>query len=168
MPVVNNVTRLLDARYVRYTAFELPAEKLGALETARRLGVDPAMVFKTIVVLRSTPGGKPILAIIPGNCSLDLKALANFLKEKKMRLPTQREAETLTGLQAGGISPLALVNRGFQILLDQSAGQYPEIHISGGQRGLNIRLPVKSLIKLTGARLANLSGPLESGESEED
>lgn len=168
MPVVNNVTRLLESRRVRYTAFELPAEKLGALETARRLGVDPDRVFKTIVVLRATPGGKPILAIIPGNRSLDLKALADFLNEKKMRLPTQREAETLTGLQAGGISPLALINKGFQILLDQSAQAFPEIHISGGQRGLNIRLPVKDLVKLTGARLATLSGPLQSGESDEE
>ena len=168
MPVVNNVTRLLDARHVRYTAFELPAEKLGALETARRLGVDPAMVFKTIVVLRSTPGGKPILAIIPGNRSLDLKALADFLKEKKMRLPTQREAETLTGLQAGGISPLALINKGFQILLDQSAQDFPKFISPAGSADSTSACRSKDLVKLTGARLANLSGPLEFGDSDED
>ncbi len=168
MPVTNNVTRLLDSRRVRYTSFELPAEKLGAQETARRLGVDPALVFKTIVALRATPGGKPILTIIPGNRGLDLKALADFLKEKKVRVPTQREAETLTGLQAGGISPLALINKGFQMLLDQSAEAFPEIHVSGGQRGLNIRLPVKDLLKLTGARLAKISGPLELDAADED
>jgi Cys-tRNA(Pro)/Cys-tRNA(Cys) deacylase len=167
MPVVNNVTRLLDARKVRYTAFELPSEKLGAQETARRLGVDPAQVFKTIVAQRNVPGGKPVLAIIPGNCDLDLKALADFLKEKKMRVPTQREAETLTGLQAGGISPLALINRGFQILLDQSAVEHAEIHVSGGQLGLNIRLPVKDLLMITGARLAPISGPLGDSPSVE-
>lgn len=167
MPVVNNVTRLLDARKVRYTAFELPAEKLGAQETARRLGIDPAVVFKTIVALRTVPGGKPVLAVVPGNCDLDLKALADFLKEKKMRVPTQREAEALTGLQAGGISPLALIHKGFQILLDQSAAQQAEIHISGGQRGLNIRLPVKDLIKLTNARLAPIAEEMSGAEEEE-
>ena len=41
MPAANNITRLLDSKKIRYTAFELPAEKLGALETARRLNTPP-------------------------------------------------------------------------------------------------------------------------------
>ncbi|GAP15127.1 uncharacterized conserved protein [Longilinea arvoryzae] len=157
----NNVTRLLDARKIPYTAFELPAEKLGAIETARRLGVPQEIVFKTIVVKRDKPG-KPLLVVIPGNHEVDLKALAAVLGEKKVHIPTQREAEALTGLQAGGISPLALINKGFQVLLDQSAGRHEQIHISGGQRGLNIRLPVKALVELTHARLASVSKPMEN------
>jgi Cys-tRNA(Pro)/Cys-tRNA(Cys) deacylase len=77
-----------------------------------------------------------------------------------LSLPSQREAETLTGLQAGGISPLALINRGFQILLDQSALDHAEIHVSGGQLGLNIRLPVQALIDLTRARVVAVSKPV--------
>ncbi len=162
----NNVTRLLDARRVPYTAFELPAEKVSAIETARRLGVPPEIVFKTIVIKRDKPG-KPLLVVIPGNHEVDLKALAAVLGEKKVHLPTQREAETLTGLQAGGISPLALINKGFQVILDQSAGQQEQIHISGGQRGLNIRLPVKALVELTHARLATVSRPAENPGDDE-
>lgn len=167
MPVVNNITRLLDQRKIPYTAFELPAEKLGARETARRLGLPLEIVYKSIVALRSSPGSKPVLAVIPGNCELDLKALASFLKEKKMRVPTQREAEALTGMQAGGISPLALVNKGFQLVLDQSAERHAEIHVSGGQRGLNLRLAVKDLLKLTNARLAPISSPSDTDDPEE-
>ncbi len=154
MPAVNNITRLLDARKIPYTAFETPAEKLGAEETARFLGVSPQVVFKTIVVLRARPGGKPVLAVVPGPAAVDLKLLAAALGEKKMHLPTEREAETLTGLQAGGISPLALINKGFQVVIDESARAHAEIHISGGQRGLNIRLPVEALARLTNARFA--------------
>jgi Cys-tRNA(Pro)/Cys-tRNA(Cys) deacylase len=157
MPAINNITRLLDQRHINYTAFELPVEKLGARETAQRLGVPIHQVYKTIVAVRLTPGAKPVLAIIPGGTELDLKALAGFLKEKKVRLPSQREAEVLTGMQAGGISPLGLINKGFLILLDQSVEKLPEIHVSGGQRGLNLRLPVKDLVKLTGARLAPIA-----------
>jgi Cys-tRNA(Pro)/Cys-tRNA(Cys) deacylase len=72
-------------------------------------------------------------------------------------LPTEREAEQLTGLQAGGISPLALINRGFQVVIDSTAQAYEQIHVSGGQRGLNIKLPVADLIKLTNARVAAIS-----------
>ena len=154
----NNVTRLLDARKVPYTVFELPEEKLGAFETARLLNVPLEQVFKTIVVKREG-NGKPILAVVPGSVELDLKRLARTLGEKKLHLPTEREAEQLTGLQAGGISPLALVNKGFQVVLDSSAQDYQEIHISGGQRGLNIRLPVEALVRLTNARLAEISSP---------
>jgi Cys-tRNA(Pro)/Cys-tRNA(Cys) deacylase len=155
MTIVNNVTRFLDSRKVKYQAFETPAEKLGALETARILNIDPELVFKTIVVTREKPR-KPVLALVPGPRDVDLKLLAAALGEKKVYLPTEREAEQLTGLQAGGISPLALINKGFQIVIDVSAEKHSEIHVSGGQRGLNVRLPVADLIKLTNARLATI------------
>ena len=158
MPIVNNVTRMLDSRKVPYTAYELPVEKLGALETARLLNVQPATVYKTIVVTRDKPK-KPLLVVIPGPNQVDLKMLAAALGEKKVHLPTEREAEQLTGLQAGGISPLALLNKGFQIVVDASAREQAEIHVSGGQRGLNIRIPVEALIRLTNARVASVSLP---------
>jgi Cys-tRNA(Pro)/Cys-tRNA(Cys) deacylase len=148
----NNITRMLDAKKIPYTVFELPAEKLGALETANLINVPLEQIFKTIVVKREGKG-KPILAVVPGSAEVDLKLLAKALGEKKLYLPTEREAEQLTGLQAGGISPLALINKGFQVVLDASARDYNEIHVSGGQRGLNIRLPVEALIKLTNARV---------------
>jgi Cys-tRNA(Pro)/Cys-tRNA(Cys) deacylase len=153
MPPVNNVTRFLDARKVSYTAFETPPEKLGALDAARLLGVEPASVFKTIVVTREKQK-KPLLVLVPGPASVDLKLLASALNEKKVHLPTEREAEQLTGLQAGGISPLALINRGFQVIIDSSAQNFPEIHVSGGQRGINIRLSPNDLAALTNARFA--------------
>jgi Cys-tRNA(Pro)/Cys-tRNA(Cys) deacylase len=152
MPAVNNVTRFLDSRKIKYCAYETPVEKLGAGETARILGVPPEVVYKSIVVRREKPK-KPLLAVLPGPWNVDLKLLAAALGEKKVHLPTEREAEQLTGLQAGGISPLALLNKGFQVVIDSSALTYPEIHISGGQRGLNIKLPVADLISLTNARV---------------
>ena len=156
MSIATNVTRLLDARKIPYTIFETPAEKLGALETARFLDVSPDSVFKTIVVTRERPR-KPLLVVVPGDSEVDLKKLAAALGEKKVTLPTEREAEALTGLQAGGISPLALINKGFQVVIDSSAQALGEIHISGGQRGLNIKLPVEALAKLTNARFVEVS-----------
>ncbi len=151
----NNVTRLLDARRVAYTAYDLPAEKIGAEECARLLGVSPEQVYKTIVVIREGKG-KPILALVSALAEVDLKLLAKAVGEKKLSLPTESQAERLTGLQVGGISPLALINRGFQVVLDAAARQQAEIHISGGQRGLNLRLPVEALISLTHALLADI------------
>jgi len=155
MTITNNVTRFLDARKVNYIAHELPAEKLGAVEAAQYMGVSADQVFKTIVITREKK--KSVLVVIPGPRTVDLKLLASFLTEKKVSLPTEREAEALTGLQAGGISPLALINKGFQVVIDSTAQGYEKIYISGGQRGLDIQLPVNDLAKLTNASFGNIS-----------
>jgi Cys-tRNA(Pro)/Cys-tRNA(Cys) deacylase len=151
----NNVTRLLDARQVAYQMFELPPEKHSAEETAVLLGVPEHYVYKTLVVLRETKGKKPLLVLTPAGRELNLKALAASLGEKKLRMATQREAESLTGLQVGGISALALLNRGFEVGLNKAALDLPHIHVSAGQRGANLRLSVPDLVRLTNARLVD-------------
>jgi Cys-tRNA(Pro)/Cys-tRNA(Cys) deacylase len=155
MTVTNNITRFLDAHKVDYTAHALPPEKLGALQAAQHMGVLPDLVFKTIVITREKK--KPVLAVIPGTRTVDLKLLAVFLAEKKVFLPAERQAEALTGLQAGGISPLALIHKGFQVVIDSAAQQYEKIYISGGQRGLDIQLAAADLAKLTHARFGHIS-----------
>ena len=155
MTITNNVTRFLDARKVKYSTHEVPAEKLGAVEVAQLMGVPAEHVFKTIVTKREK--GKPVLAVIPAPHVVDLKMLASFLGEKKMHLPSEREAEQLTGLQAGGISPLALINKGFQVVIDSAAQAFEEIYISGGQRGLDIQLGVGDLVKLVNAKIGTVS-----------
>jgi Cys-tRNA(Pro)/Cys-tRNA(Cys) deacylase len=149
----NNVTRLLDSRRVAYEVFELPPEKHSAEETAVLLGVPEHYVYKTLVVLRETKGKKPLLVLTPAGRELSLKALAASVGEKKLHMAAQREAENLTGLQVGGISALALLNRGFEVCLDKGALDLPYLHISAGQRGANLRLQVADLVKLTNARL---------------
>lgn len=152
----NNVTRLLETRRIPYLVFELPAEKISAIQAAALMGIPAEQVYKSIVALRQAKG-KPILAIVPATSEVDLRRLAQAVGEKKIRLATERQAEDRTGLQAGGISPIALINRGFQFVIDQSAERWEQINVSGGQLGLNIRLGVKDLIELTHARVAPIA-----------
>jgi Cys-tRNA(Pro)/Cys-tRNA(Cys) deacylase len=148
----NNVTRLLDSRKIAYQVFEFSEEKHSAEETAALLGVPEEQVYKTLVVLREAKGKKPLLVMAPAGRELNLKALAASLGEKKLKMATQREAEGLTGLQVGGISALALLNRGFEICIDRAARQLGQVHISAGQRGANVRLSVSDLAALTKAK----------------
>jgi len=154
--VKNNVTRLLENRGIPYQAFELPKEKLSGMEAAVYLGVKPEKVYKTIVVKRQKPGNS-VLALVPAPREVDLKGLSRALGEKKIHLATQKEAEQITGLQTGGISPLALLNRRFQVIIDITAQSFEDIYISGGQIGLNICLATLALIELTNADLAAIS-----------
>ena len=154
--IKNNVTRMLESRGIAFQAFELPKKKLSAMEAASYLGVDPAKVYKTIVIIREMRG-KPVLAMVPAPREVDSKSLARALGEKKVNIASQKQAEKITGLQTGGISPLALLNRRFQVVVDISAQSLEEIYISGGQRGLNICLATDELVNLTDADMAAIS-----------
>lgn len=154
--ITNNVTRLLDSKNIVYFTVEIPAEKLGAVETADYLKVPPSMIYKTIVLLREKKG-KSILAVVPGDLRVDLKSVAAILGEKKVSTATEKEAESLTGLKVGGISALALLNRDFEILLDDSAANLEEFYVSGGMCGLMIQMRVNDFQSITSARMASIA-----------
>jgi Cys-tRNA(Pro)/Cys-tRNA(Cys) deacylase len=65
------------------------------------------------------------------------------------------DAERLTGLKVGGISALALLNRGFQICLDRPAIELERIVVSAGQRGVNLGLTPLDLLRVTGGRVVD-------------
>ena len=150
--------RALDARGISYRVVEYDAGGAfhSADEAAELLGVDAATVYKTLVALRDDGSrGKPVLAIIPATSHLDLKSLARVCGAKKMRMAAQREAEQLTGMQVGGISALALKRPGgFDVLLDASAKRLPSIHVSAGERGLDLQIAVGDFLAVTAARVA--------------
>lgn len=145
---------MLRSKMIAFEAFETINEKLGALETARFLRLDPDQVFKSIVVTRESRG-KQLLVVLPGTAKVDLKKVAIMAGEKKLFLPTEKNAELLTGLQAGGISPLALLNKGFEFYLDETAFVFDRIHISGGERGLNIAISPVDLVSFVKAKIGD-------------
>jgi len=146
----------LDSKKIVYRSVETPAEKLGAVETADYLKVSPSMIFKTIVLLREKKG-KSILAVVPGDLRVDLKSVAAILGEKKVTTATEKEAESLTALKVGGISALSLLNRGFEILLDESSANLEEFYVSGGMRGIMIRMRVEDFQSITAARMVPIA-----------
>jgi Cys-tRNA(Pro)/Cys-tRNA(Cys) deacylase len=154
MPVKNNVTRLLDSRKVAYTTAEYDGSQFhSADEVAQLIGVPVDQVYKTIVVLREDKTRKPLLVMVAAPSEVDLKQLAASLGEKKLRIAKHDEAEKLTGLQVGGISALALLSKPFEVCLDRTALAFERIHISGGQRGLDVQIGVRDLITLAKAKM---------------
>jgi len=109
----NNVTRLLDSKKISYQlcTYDYDAGIHSAVEVAEAIGLPAEQVFKTLVVLAEEPRRKPMLVIVPGPATLDLRAFAKAVKLKKAKMATHEQAESMTGLQTGGISALALVNK---------------------------------------------------------
>ncbi len=157
-----NSMRVLDARKIPYvvTEYDASGEFHSATETAQLIGAPVESVYKTLVVLREPPkSGKPLLVMIAADREVDLKLLAQSLgaPKQKLRMATQREAESLTGLQVGGISALALLHRGFEIVLDEAALTLDHIHISAGRRGVDVCLAVKDLISVTNSKIMRVT-----------
>jgi Cys-tRNA(Pro)/Cys-tRNA(Cys) deacylase len=127
------------------------AHEVGAaygVEAAEKLGVDPARVFKTLVVDRD---GTLTIAIVPVGAQLDLRALG-----KRAALCDRAAAERATGYVLGGISPLGQRRR-LPTILDGSALEHTTIFVSGGRRGLELELAPADLVTLTGASVTALT-----------
>jgi len=155
-----NSMRILEQHKVPYEALTYPDDLHNAEDVADVLGLPYFMVYKTLVVQADDPGQrKPYLVIIPADSRLDLKKMAAAAGVKKVKMAGHKDAEAMTGLKVGGISALALTQKGWPVFLDQSATELEHIVISGGQRGVQLRVPVVPLVNLLRARLAELSQP---------
>ena len=121
--------------------------------TARRLGLDPRRVFKTLMAQAS---GGLVCAVVPAVGSLDLKALAQAMRVKKATMAEVAAAERATGYLVGGISPLGQ-RQAHPTVIDVAAQEYPTIFVSAGARGANIEIAPSDLARLTGARFAAIA-----------
>lgn len=151
--------KLLTGKRISFEQLAYPGELKDAVRVAEAIGHPPEQVFKTLVVQPpdNHPKSKWSLAIIPAPKQLDLKKLAKEMGVKKARLATHAQAEAETGLQVGGISALALLNRGFRVYLDESAQQFGQVVVSAGRRGLQIKLATADFISLVGAIVADIA-----------
>lgn len=148
--VKTNAMRALDAHGVPYVPFAYPDTIHSATEVAELLGVPPAHVFKSLVVLADN---RHLLIMVPGDREIDPRQVARAVDAKSACMAPQREAERLTGLLVGGISPLALLGKPFEVYLDDNARSLDALYINGGRRGLNLRIAVPALIEVTGAQV---------------
>lgn len=160
-----NSMRLLEQHQIPYEVIEFSDELRDAEVIAEVVGLPPFMVYKTLVVEPERAGAKPFLVMIAADRRLDLKKLASVAGEKKVRMASHRDAEAMTGLKVGGISALTLTHKHWTVFLDQPAMTLQNIVISGGQRGVDLRVPTQALIGLLRPRLAEISLPLDDDVS---
>ena len=127
-------------------------------EAATALGLDPARLFKTLVVDASDGASRPELgvALVPASRQLDLKALARVLSAKKLSLADPDVAARSTGYVVGGISPLGQ-RHPLPTVIDESAAEFETVFASAGRRGLQMELSPHDLADLTSARWAAIA-----------
>jgi Cys-tRNA(Pro)/Cys-tRNA(Cys) deacylase len=134
-----NAVRLLDSLSIPYELceYQVDPEALDAETVARKIGLPPQQVFKTLVVRGDRNG--VCLAVIPANMELDQKALARLTGDRKTELVPLRKVQPLTGYIRGGVTALA-GKRNYPVLVDETADPYDRISVSAGVRSMQILL----------------------------
>ena len=151
-----NAMRMLDRAGISYQVheYEVDENDLSAPHVAAAIGMPPEQVFKTLVVRGD--GAGVLLACIPANTELDLKALAAASGHKKVELAPLKEVLPLTGYIRGGVSPVG-AKKSSPVFLDETADLWDVISVSAGIRGCQMVLApgdLERVVKLQRAAIA--------------
>lgn len=153
-----NAMRELECGGVPYVAQTYEDDGSNAtgygLHVSELLGEDPDTAFKTLVTV--SPTGAHVVCCIPVAYELDLKKAAAAAGEKTLSMLPMRDLEATTGYVRGGCSPVGM-KKPFPTLIDETAQLFDEIGISGGRRGLSLRLDPEALARFVGATFADIT-----------
>lgn len=153
-----NAARMLERAGIRYELleYEVDAGDMSAPQVAEVIGLPAEQVFKTLVVRGDRTG--VLLAVIPGNAELDLKALAAASGNKKVELVPVKDILALTGYVRGGVSPLG-ARKAYPVYLDSTAAHWPAISVSAGLKGRQLLLAPDDLRRAVDGVLRPISRP---------
>lgn len=154
-----NAMRILDNLNIVYEVSEYDddgehvLEKGAAVRMAEKIGADPASVFKTIVMRTDT---KEICVFCQSAiCEINLKKARNAAGCKEIAPVKPEELLGLTGYIRGGCTPIGMKKQ-FRTFIDEQIILFDQVCISGGQRGVQIKINPQDLIKATDAVVCDL------------
>ena len=155
-PHRTNAARLLDSAHIAYELVPYPVDEdnLAAQHIADTLGEDINRVFKTLV-LRGDKSGY-FVCVVPGNMEVDLKKSATAVGAKKADLIPMKDLLPTTGYIRGGCSPVGM-KKNFPTFFHSTALDFDFIYVSGGQRGLQLKINPADLISYVGAEVADIA-----------
>ena len=152
-PVKTNAIRLLESGGIAFTAYEydIADGEIDAQSIARKLGVEPDRVFKTLVA--ENPDKEHFVFVVPAAGSLNLKKAAKTAQAKSIAMIKQKELLPLTGYIHGGCSPIGM-KKLFETVIDVSAEDKEKIIVSAGKIGRQVEIALSELrlaIKISSA-----------------
>ena len=142
-----NAVRLLEKMGITYELreYEVDEDDLSGEYVARKIGLSPEKVFKTLVVRGDKIG--VFLACIPSCRELDIKELAKLTGNKRADLVPVKDIMALTGYVRGGVSPVA-AKKQYRVFIDSSASAQPFVSLSAGIRGVQMLINPDDLGKV--------------------
>ncbi len=153
--IKTNAARLLDREKVNYEliAYEVDETDLSAVHLAEIANESIDRIFKTLVLEGDKTGH--LVCIIPGGDELNLKKVAKVSNNKKVEMIPMKSLLPLTGYIRGACSPIGM-KKHFSTYIDESCLNFDAIYVSAGQRGVQLKLNPKDLIKVINAEVCSL------------
>ena len=153
-----NAARLLDAAGISFElrAYDVDLDDLAAESVAAKVGMSVAQVFKTLVCRGDRTG--VMLAVVPGDSHVDLKALAKATGDRKVETVALKDVQPLTGYVRGGVTAIG-GKKPYPVVADASIEGFDAISVSAGVRGLQIVLAPVDYLRVVHARLATIATP---------
>ena len=127
---------------------------LAAQHVADSLGQNIECVFKTLILHGDKTGY--VVAVIPGNGEVDLKALVKVSGNKKVEMIPMKALLSVTGYIRGGCSPIGMKKR-FPTYFHNTALDFEIIYVSAGVRGLQLEIAPSELIGFVDAQVADIA-----------
>jgi Cys-tRNA(Pro)/Cys-tRNA(Cys) deacylase len=151
-----NAARLLDSMGLPYELrdYEVDPDDLTAEAVARKVGLPPEQVFKTLVASGDRTG--VLLAVVPGDAELDLKALARLSGDRKVDTVPLKEVQPLTGYIRGGVTALAC-KKDYPVFADQTIERFDAVSVSAGVRGTQILIAPADYLRATQATVGAIA-----------
>jgi Cys-tRNA(Pro)/Cys-tRNA(Cys) deacylase len=144
---------ILELEGIGYELREFDAVAFTVEETAERLGLSLAMLYKTLVVAGERNG--LVMALVPGDAQLSLSKLAKAMGDKRCDMIDVADLFRHTGYLKGGCSPLG-ARKQFPVYLDETAILHERICVSAGLRGVQMVLAPDDLLRVTRGSYADL------------
>ncbi|WP_225410702.1 Cys-tRNA(Pro) deacylase [Stigmatella hybrida] len=153
-----NAARLLDTLGVAYELreYEVDPEDLSAETVAAKVGLPAEQVFKTLVARGDRTG--VLLAVVPGDAELDLKALARLSGDRKVDTVPLKELQPLTGYIRGGVTALG-GKKDYPVFADETIDLFDVISVSAGVRGTQLLLAPEAYRQVTKCKVGPISRP---------
>jgi Cys-tRNA(Pro)/Cys-tRNA(Cys) deacylase len=154
--VKTNAARLLDSLGIHYELreYDVDPEDLSAETVAAKVGMPPEQVFKTLVARGDRTG--VLMAVVPGNGELDLKALARLSGDRKVDTVPLKELQPLTGYIRGGVTAIG-GKKEYPVFVDETLELFDAIAVSAGVRGTQIVLAPADYLRVTQGKLGPIS-----------
>lgn len=151
-----NAARLLDAMGIRYEirGYEVDPDDLRAETVARKIGMPPEQVFKTLVVRGDRTG--VCLAVVPGSTELDLKKLAVLTGDRRVETVPLKEVQPLTGYVRGGVTALG-AKKDYPVVADETILLWERVSVSAGIRGAQLVMAPADYVAAVDARVGDIT-----------
>ncbi|WP_142827065.1 Cys-tRNA(Pro) deacylase [Planococcus soli] len=153
-----NAARMLDKENVPYELLNYSTEdgKVDGVSVAAKIGFSADLVYKTLVAIGASK--QPYVFVIPVAQELDLKKAAKAAEEKKIEMAPVKDILALTGYVRGGCSPVGM-KKPFPTFVSSEAEQLPEMIVSAGKIGMQLKLAPARLAAATNGQFAELTVP---------